>query len=93
MIFGATGDLGHRKILQALHALSEQSLLPEHFDVVGFARRDWTDEVYRAEMRQAIEEYSRISLIRPYGISSRRDCITIDRISIRRMVIRASVSC
>jgi len=62
VIFGATGDLGHRKILPALYALSVQGLLPEHFNVVGFARRDWTDEVYRAEMRQAIEEYSRIKL-------------------------------
>jgi len=60
MIFGATGDLAHRKILPAFYALAQQSLLPEQCHIIGFARRDWTDETFRAEMRQGVEQFGRI---------------------------------
>jgi glucose-6-phosphate 1-dehydrogenase len=60
IIFGATGDLTHRKILPAFYALAQQSRLPEHCHIIGFARRDWTDEVFRAEMRQGVEQFGRI---------------------------------
>jgi len=62
VIFGATGDLAHRKILPALYNLAVQGLLPERFNVIAFARRDWTDESYRAEMRQAVDQFSRNKL-------------------------------
>jgi glucose-6-phosphate 1-dehydrogenase len=62
VIFGATGDLTHRKILPAFYALARQGLLPEQFNIVGFARRDWTDEVFRSEMRSSVEQFSRIPL-------------------------------
>ncbi len=62
VIFGATGDLAHRKILPALYNLAVQGLLPERFNVIAFARRDWTDESYREEMRQAIDQFSRNKL-------------------------------
>ena len=60
VIFGATGDLTHRKILPAFYALAQQGLLPEQFHIVGFARRDWTDETFRAEMQHSVEQFSRI---------------------------------
>lgn len=60
IIFGATGDLAHRKILPAFYALARQGLLPEQYCIIGFARRDWTDETFRAEMRQSVEQFSRI---------------------------------
>ena len=60
IIFGATGDLAHRKILPAFYALARQSLLPEQCHIIGFARRDWTDETFRAEMRQGVEQFGRI---------------------------------
>src|SRR5574341_2370664 len=60
VIFGATGDLTHRKILPAFYTMAQQGQLPEHYHIVGFARRDWTDEVFRAEMRQGVEQFSRI---------------------------------
>jgi glucose-6-phosphate 1-dehydrogenase len=62
IIFGATGDLAHRKILPAFYALSQQGLLPEQCHIIGFARRDWTDETFRAEMRHGIEQFSRVPL-------------------------------
>jgi glucose-6-phosphate 1-dehydrogenase len=60
VIFGATGDLAHRKILPALYALTVQGLLPDDFHMIAFARRDYTDEAYRAEMCQAIQQFSRL---------------------------------
>ena len=60
VIFGATGDLAHRKILPAFYAMSQQGLLPEQFRIIGFARRDWTDDSFRAEMRQGVEQFGRL---------------------------------
>ncbi|MGI8703971.1 MAG: glucose-6-phosphate dehydrogenase [Candidatus Limnocylindrales bacterium] len=59
VIFGATGDLAHRKILPALYNLHRAGLLPPESKVLGFARRDYTDEHYREEMLAAVQEHSR----------------------------------
>ena len=60
IIFGATGDLTHRKILPAFYTLAQQGLLPEEFNIIGFARRDWTDDTFRAEMRPSVEQFGRV---------------------------------
>jgi glucose-6-phosphate 1-dehydrogenase len=60
IIFGATGDLTHRKILPAFYAMSQHGLLPEQCHIIGFARRDWSDETFRAEMRQGVQQFSRV---------------------------------
>jgi len=60
VIFGATGDLTHRKILPAFYALAQQGGLPEQFNIIGFARRDWTDDTFRAEMRHSVEQFGRL---------------------------------
>ncbi len=60
VIFGATGDLTHRKILPAFYTLAQQDLLPEQFHIIGFARRDWTDDTFRAEMRHSLEQFGRV---------------------------------
>lgn len=59
VIVGATGDLTHRKLIGALYNLALDGLLPVSFAVVGFARRDKTDEQFAGEMRAALERYSR----------------------------------
>ncbi len=56
VIFGATGDLTRRKLVPALYSLSHQRLLPPQFALVGFARRDWSDEVFRQEKKNAVDE-------------------------------------
>ncbi len=53
-IFGATGDLTRRKLAPALWALFSRGLLPEGFAIVGFARRDYTDNSYRVWLREAL---------------------------------------
>ena len=39
-IFGATGDLAHRKLLPALYNLAHEGALPERFNLIGAARRE-----------------------------------------------------
>jgi glucose-6-phosphate 1-dehydrogenase len=58
IIFGATGDLTHRKLMPALFSIESQGLLPQHLRIVGFARREYTDEAYRNEVKKAIQEFS-----------------------------------
>jgi glucose-6-phosphate 1-dehydrogenase len=57
-IFGATGDLTHRKLMPALFSLFRQGLLPDRFAVVGFARRDYTDETFRTWMGESIRKFA-----------------------------------
>jgi len=59
VIFGATGDLAHRKILPALYNLRRAGLLPQEAGVLGFSRRPLTDEQYRRDMHEAVKKFSR----------------------------------
>jgi glucose-6-phosphate 1-dehydrogenase len=58
VIFGATGDLTRRKLIPALYQLSHDRLLPANFAIVGFARRDWDDQTFRAEMKEAVDDFA-----------------------------------
>src|SRR5437868_1983631 len=58
-IFGATGDLTHRKLLPALYNLAADGELPPAVTVIGFARREKTDEDFRREMEEAVRKFSR----------------------------------
>jgi len=59
VIFGASGDLAHRKLLPALYSLTRDRLLPARFAIIGFARRAMTDEAFRDELRVACAEHAR----------------------------------
>src|SRR5437870_9567412 len=59
VIFGATGDLAHRKLLPALYNLAHEGALPERFELVGVARRDHPDENFQQIARESIERFSR----------------------------------
>jgi glucose-6-phosphate 1-dehydrogenase len=59
VIFGASGDLTHRKIFPALYALAVRKLLPEKFAIVGAARSEWTDDEFRDQMEHAVREFGR----------------------------------
>ena len=65
VIFGASGDLAHRKLLPALYSLTRDRLLPARFAIVGFARRAVHDETFREEMRRACSEHARRRPIDP----------------------------
>src|SRR5437870_5101635 len=59
VIFGATGDLTHRKLLPALYNLAADGELPPAVAVIGFARRPKTDDEFRKEMEEATRKFSR----------------------------------
>ncbi|MCK4738891.1 MAG: glucose-6-phosphate dehydrogenase [Deltaproteobacteria bacterium] len=58
IIFGGTGDLTRRKLLPALLELKALGMLPECFNIVGFATRPLTDETYREFATTALKEFS-----------------------------------
>jgi glucose-6-phosphate 1-dehydrogenase len=59
VIFGATGDLAHRKLLPALYNLAHEGALPERFELVGVARRDQAHEDFAQIVKESIERFSR----------------------------------
>jgi glucose-6-phosphate 1-dehydrogenase len=59
VVFGATGDLAHRKLLPALYNLAHDGALPERFELIAIGRRDKSHEDFRAEARESIERFSR----------------------------------
>ena len=60
VLFGATGDLAHRKVIPALYQLWRTNLLPAEFSLVAVARRPYSDETFAAEVRASVEKYSRV---------------------------------
>ena len=60
VLFGATGDLAHRKVIPALYHLWRTNLLPHEFVVLAIGRRDYDDETLRADFRASLEKYSRV---------------------------------
>ena len=54
VLFGATGDLTHRKLVPALYHLDQGGHLPGEVAIVGFARRDWSDDQFRDELKKSL---------------------------------------
>src|SRR5207247_7330314 len=59
VIFGATGDLTHRKLVPALYNLAADGDLPPAVVIVGFARRKKSDEEFRHDLEEAMRKFSR----------------------------------
>ena len=59
VVFGVTGDLTRRKLIPALYEQKLAGRLPEDLYVIGFARRDWSDDDLHEEMRAGIKEFAR----------------------------------
>jgi glucose-6-phosphate 1-dehydrogenase len=57
VIFGASGDLTARKLIPAVYNLKQQRRLPPELTIVGVARRDWSHDYFREQMRKGLEEY------------------------------------
>ena len=62
VIFGATGDLTHRKLIPALYNLAADGELPTGIQIVGFARRDKSDEEFREGLKKINAKLSRSGL-------------------------------
>jgi glucose-6-phosphate 1-dehydrogenase len=60
VLFGATGDLAHRKVIPALYQLWRTNLLPHEFMLVAVGRRPYDDLTFQAEIGTALDSYSRV---------------------------------
>ncbi|MFN6068668.1 MAG: glucose-6-phosphate dehydrogenase [Pseudanabaena sp.] len=58
VIFGASGDLTIRKLVPAIYHLKQQRRLPPELTIVGVARRPWSHDYFREQMREGIEKFS-----------------------------------
>jgi glucose-6-phosphate 1-dehydrogenase len=61
VLFGATGDLAHRKVVPALFHLWVGNLLPERFALVCFGRRPFSDPEIRSALRASLNKHARIT--------------------------------
>jgi glucose-6-phosphate 1-dehydrogenase len=59
VIFGASGDLTHKKLMPALYALMLRRLLPPRFAIVGVARSEGDDDFFRKDMKEAVQKHAR----------------------------------
>ncbi len=62
VLFGATGDLAHRKVFPALYQLWRTNLLPHEFMLVAVGRRPYDDETFRADIATSLGLYSRVTV-------------------------------
>ena len=60
VLFGATGDLAHRKVVPALYHLWRSDLLPHEFQILAVGRRPLDDDSFRTGIRASLDEYSRL---------------------------------
>ncbi len=59
VIFGATGDLTHRKLVPAMYNLAVDGELSPGVKILGFARREKSDEEFRSGLKELNEKVSR----------------------------------
>ena len=65
VIFGASGDLTARKLIPALYHLFSGRQLPSPVRIIGLARRPKSNEAWRAELKEALEQFSRTAHVDP----------------------------
>ena len=69
VLFGATGDLAHRKVVPALYHLWRTNLLPHEFVLLAVGRREYDDERRSAtRSAQSLEQFSRVAAARRGGL-------------------------
>lgn len=61
VIFGASGDLTHRKLIPALFNLYKIGKLAEDFSVLGVSRTELSDETFREKLKKALIENEQAS--------------------------------
>ena len=56
-IFGATGDLSHRKLFPSIFHLFQQDNLDEHIAIIGIGRRDYSNDEFRNQVKSSIQKH------------------------------------
>src|SRR3954454_21405447 len=65
VIFGASGDLAHRKLVPALYNLALGAHLPAALGIVGVSKSGYAHDAYAREMREAVGKFSRNKPVDP----------------------------
>ncbi len=60
VIFGVSGDLTSRKLMPSLYDLAVRTPLPPGFSIIGVSRRDWSDDDFQNEMKEAVKEHATV---------------------------------
>jgi glucose-6-phosphate 1-dehydrogenase len=58
VIFGASGDLAHRKLFPSLFSLYCKNRLPTEFHIIGFALDDWDATELSRSLRKGVDKFS-----------------------------------
>ncbi len=56
VIYGASGDLTHRKLVPALFDLYQKHMLPTAFNLVGISRSKMTDEDFKKHLKESLKQ-------------------------------------
>jgi glucose-6-phosphate 1-dehydrogenase len=62
VLFGATGDLSHRKVFPALAQLWRTNLLPTDWALVAIGRRPYDDGTFRMDIAESLHRNCRVQL-------------------------------
>ncbi len=62
VLFGASGDLAHRKLIPALYDLRHQHLLPERFFLLGVANSQMNDESFQQDVASTLKRAGKEAL-------------------------------
>ncbi len=55
-LFGVTGDLSQKKLLPALYKLFDGHSNEQRFAVIGYGRRPWDHDVFKAFIKEALQQ-------------------------------------
>lgn len=58
VIFGASGDLTHRKLIPALFSLYRRQRLPDSLQIVGSSRTKYSHGEFRDQMRDSVKQFA-----------------------------------
>lgn len=61
VIFGATGDLARNKLFSAIFDLANKGKLPDKYSIIGFSRRDWTDQDFQNFVSEILIQTNKIN--------------------------------
>lgn len=62
VLFGASGDLAHRKLIPALYDLRHQHLLPKRFFLLGVANSQMNDESFQQDIASTLKRAGKEAL-------------------------------
>lgn len=72
VIFGASGDLTHRKLIPALYDLDRQGRLPAGTQIVGVSRTPMSDDQFREKLVESVKRFAAVFDAERWGAFARR---------------------